>query len=85
MLWLYQDPEGDKVFSDHEDPGQVTAALSPTGALSQVGDSDVDHLNKKIGRMENIIAEYKVATSCHAQQLGSKHCLVLSSELQGWI
>ena len=60
MVWLYKDPEGDKVFSDREDPGQVTAVLSPTGVQSQIGEKDIDQLNKKIGQMENIIAEYMV-------------------------
>ena len=62
MVRLYKDPEGDNVFSGREDPGQVTAVLSPTGVQSQIGEKDIDRLNKKIGQMENIIAEYMV---CH--------------------
>ena len=62
MVWLYKDPEGDEIFSGREDPGQVTVVLAPTGIQSQIGEKDItiDHLNKKIGQMENIIAEYMV-------------------------
>ena len=57
MVRLYKDPEGNEIFSGHEDPGQVTAVLSPTGVQSQIGEKDNNH---RIRQMENIIAEYIV-------------------------
>ena len=60
MVWLYKDPDGEKVFSHYDDPGRVTAVLSPTSVQTQIGENDIDHLKKKIEQMENIITEYMV-------------------------
>lgn len=60
MVRLYKDPGGDKVFTAHEDAAQVTAVLPPAAAQSQAGESDIDHLNRKIERLESTIAEYMV-------------------------
>lgn len=65
MVGLYRDPEGETVFTAHEEALQVTAALraAPQANL-QAGDeiqSSQASLAKKVQHLEKIIAEYKVS------------------------
>ena len=66
MVRLYRDPEGENVFTAHDEAMQVTGALGGAPqAHSQVGENDIEssqvHLKKKIENLEEIVTEYKVS------------------------
>lgn len=61
MVRLYKDPNGETVFTAHEEGLQVTAALGGGPQVqSQVGEGDMESLKKKIQLLEAIVLEYKV-------------------------
>ena len=64
MVRLYKDPDGEHVFTAHEEAMQMTTALGgPQQAIvtPQLPDDDnIDLLKKKIQQMEDTIKEYKV-------------------------
>ena len=65
MVRLYRDPDGEHVFTAHEEAMQMTTALGgpqQATATPQLPDDDsIDLLKRKIQQMEDIIKEYKVA------------------------
>ena len=61
MVRLYKDPEGEHVFTAHEEAMQITTALGvPQAMPSQLPENDTDLLKRKVQKMEEIIKEYKV-------------------------
>lgn len=69
MVRLYKDPEGEHVFTAHEEAMQITTALGgPQAPPPQLPENDIDLLKGKVQQMEDIIKEYKVAkTNCALQ------------------
>ena len=63
MLSLYKDPDGEGVFSAHDDPGQVTIAHGIQGGPpAQQSDlqEENDSLRKRVKQLEDAISEYQV-------------------------
>ena len=58
MVRLYKDPEGEGVFTAHEEAMQVTTVLGVS--QPQLSDNESDSLKKKVKQLEDIIVEYKV-------------------------
>lgn len=59
MVRLYKDPDGENVFTAHEEAMQVTIVLG-VGPQPQLGENELDCLKKKVQQMKDIITEYKV-------------------------
>ena len=62
MLSLYKDPDGEGVFSAHDDPGQITTVHVAGGPPAQRSDlqEENDSLRKRIKQLEDAISEYQV-------------------------
>ena len=61
MVRLYKDPEGEHVFTAHDEAMQITTALGvPQATPSQLPENDTDSLKRRVQQMEEIIKEYKV-------------------------
>ena len=62
MLSLYKDPDGEGVFSAHDDPGKITTVHVPGGPPAQQSDLQVenDSLRKRVKQLEDAISEYQV-------------------------
>ena len=70
MVRLYKDPEGEHVFTAHDEAMQVTTALGgPQASSPQLPENEVDLLKRKVQQMEDIIKEYKVIKTNIALQL----------------
>ena len=59
ILGLCKDPDGQGVFSAHEEAMQVTTALGGP-QQSQIGENENDHLRMRVKQLENVIIKYKV-------------------------
>ena len=57
MVRLYKDPNGETVFTAHEEALQITTALG--GQLGEVS-SEINSLRKTIKQLEDTIVAYKV-------------------------
>ena len=65
MVRLYRDPEGETVFTAHEEALQVTAVLGgPQAQLSECN-RELDGLRKKVKQLEDTIVEYKVCINLY--------------------
>ena len=65
MLSLYKDPEGNIVFSAHEEASASAVRINstiPGGSQAQLGalQEENDDLKKKIKQLEEAITEYQV-------------------------
>ena len=60
MVRLYKDPNGETVFTAHEEVLQITTAIAQGGQLNQL---EVADLRKHIKKLEDTIAEYNVHIS----------------------
>lgn len=62
MLSLYKDPDGEGVFSAHDDPGQVTTVHVVGGPPAQQSElqKENDNLRKRVKELEDVISEYQV-------------------------
>ena len=62
MVRLYKDPEGERVFTAHEEAMQITNVKGGPREQgpSQQGENEIDLLRRKVQQMEDIIKEYKV-------------------------
>ena len=60
MLILYKDPDGEGVFSAHDDPVQATTVLGGPPAQCSELQEENDNLRKKVKQLEDTISEYQV-------------------------
>lgn len=64
MLSLYKDPDGEGVFSAHDDPGQVitTVHVAQGGPPAQQSElqQENSNLRKRVKQLEDAISEYQV-------------------------
>ena len=58
MVWLYKDPEGVTVFTDHEAALQVTTV---TSVPSDTVNHEAAGLRKRVKHLEGVLESYKVA------------------------
>ena len=64
MLSLYKDPDGEGVFSAHDDPGQVITIVhmaqgGPPAQQSELQQEN-SNLRKRVKQLEDAISEYQV-------------------------
>lgn len=72
MVRLYKDPEGERVFTAHEEALHVATVQlqgAPQSPVPQLQESEVDLLKKRVQQMEGIIKEYMVTATNHCIQL----------------
>ena len=60
MVRLYRDPEGETIFTAHEEALQITAVLGGPQAQPNECSHELDTLKKKVKQLEDNIVEYKV-------------------------
>ena len=59
MLGLCRDPNGQGVFSAHEEAMQISTMLG--GSLKvQIGENENEQLKMRIKQLENLLVKYKV-------------------------
>lgn len=66
MLGVLKDPQGETVFTAHEE------ALQVISALGELPDSEFVRLRKKVQEMESAIVAYKVSKQ---NSYGLHHCI----------
>ena len=85
MVWLYKDPKGATVFTDHETAFQVITATSvPSDSVTQVT-HEAAGLRKRVKHLEGALEKYKVATTTLINSLSNFYLASYQELLNIWL